>query len=86
MKHMELFAGVGGFRQALTLLSNDFKIDQETIAFSEIDYSATKSYKSAYDTAGEIEIGDIVSFCEQEKNIEDSKKEKATICIARKCT
>lgn len=71
MKHMELFAGVGGFRQALTLLSNDFKIEQETIAFSEIDYSATKSYTSVYDTEGEIEIGDIVSFCEQEKNIDD---------------
>ncbi len=69
MKHVELFAGVGGFRQALTLLDNDFKIGQETIAFSEIDYSATKTYKSVYDTEGEIEIGDIVSFCEQESNI-----------------
>lgn len=71
MKHMELFAGVGGFRQALTLLSNDFEIEQETIAFSEIDYSATKSYTSVYNTVGEIEIGDIVSFCEQEKNIDN---------------
>lgn len=69
MKHVELFAGVGGFRQALTLLDNDFKMGQETIAFSEIDYSATKTYKSVYDTEGEIEIGDIVSFCEQESNI-----------------
>lgn len=69
MKHVELFAGVGGFRQALNLLSNDFKVEQETVAFSEIDYSATKTYTSVYDTAGEIEIGDIVSFCEQESNI-----------------
>lgn len=69
MKHIELFAGVGGFRQALTLLSNDFKIEQKTVAFSEIDYSATQTYKSVYNTIGEIEIGDIVSFCEQESNI-----------------
>lgn len=69
MRHVELFAGVGGFRQALTLLSSDFKIEQETVAFSEIDYNATKTYTSVYDTSGEIEIGDIVSFCEQESNI-----------------
>lgn len=69
MKHIELFAGVGGFRQALTLLSKDFKIEQETVAFSEIDYSATRTYTSVYDTTDEIEIGDIVSFCEQESNI-----------------
>lgn len=71
MKHVELFAGVGGFRQALTLLSKDFDIEQETVAFSEIDYSATKTYTSVYDITGEIEIGDIVSFCEQEHNIFD---------------
>lgn len=69
MKHVELFAGVGGFRQALTLLSNDFNIEQETVAFSEIDYSAIQTYTSAFSVAGEIEIGDIVSFCEQESNI-----------------
>ena len=69
MKHVELFAGVGGFRQALTLLGNDFKVEQETVAFSEIDDSATKTYTSVYDTTDEIEIGDIVSFCEREQNI-----------------
>lgn len=53
----------------MTLLSSDFKIEQETVAFSEIDYNATKTYTSVYDTSGEIEIGDIVSFCEQESNI-----------------
>lgn len=71
MKHIELFAGVGGFRQALTLLGKDFDIEQETVAFSEIDQSATKTYKSVYDTTNEIEIGDIVSFCEHESNIID---------------
>lgn len=67
MRHVELFAGVGGFRQALTLLQNDFGFNQNTIAFSEIDESAVKTYKAAFDTAGEIEIGDIVAFCEDKE-------------------
>lgn len=46
MKHVELFAGIGGFRQALTLLGNDFNIDQKSLAFSEIDRSAVQTYKS----------------------------------------
>lgn len=71
MKHVELFAGIGGFRQALTLLGNDFNIDQKTVAFSEIDRSAVQTYKSVFDAAGEIEIGDIASFCEKENNILD---------------
>lgn len=67
MKHIELFAGIGGFRQALLLLQNDFGFKQETVAFSEIDDYATKTYKSAFDTSEEIEIGDIVSFCDDKK-------------------
>lgn len=62
MNHLELFAGIGGFRQALTLLSKDFNFDQRTIGFSEIDESAIKSYKSMYNTQNEIEMGDIVAF------------------------
>lgn len=71
MKHVELFAGIGGFRQALTILEKDFKVAQETIAFSEIDDSAVRTYTSVYDTNGEIAIGDIVSFCEKEESILD---------------
>lgn len=69
MRHLELFAGIGGFRQALTLLANDFDFQQKTIGFSEIDKYAVQSYKAAYDTSGEIEMGDIVSFCQNEDNI-----------------
>lgn len=67
MKHVELFAGIGGFRQALTMLQNDFGFNQNTIAFSEIDESAVRTYKAAFDTTNEMEIGDIVAFCEDEK-------------------
>ena len=69
MKHVELFAGIGGFRQALNLLENDFLLEQETIAFSEIDECAIKTYKSVFETSNEIEIGDIVTFCENEQSI-----------------
>ena len=69
MNHLELFAGIGGFRQALTLLSNDFNIEQKTVAFSEIDESAVKSYKAIYDTQNEIDIGDIVAFNQSIDNI-----------------
>lgn len=71
MKHVELFAGIGGFRQALSLLEKDFKFNQETVAYSEIDENAVKTYKSVFDTTNEIEMGDIVSFNENLKNIEN---------------
>ena len=69
MKHLELFAGIGGFRQALNLISKDFGLKQETIGFSEIDTNAVISYKSAFGTTNELEIGDIVSFNSDESNI-----------------
>lgn len=62
MKHVELFAGIGGFRKALQLLEYDYGIKEETIAFSEKDQYATKTYKANYDTTSSIEIGDIISF------------------------
>lgn len=69
MNHLELFAGIGGFRQALTLLSQDFGIEQNTVGFSEIDDSAVKSYKAIYDTTNEVEMGDIVAFNQDINNI-----------------
>lgn len=71
MNHLELFAGIGGFRQALTLLEKDFGLKQDTIAYSEIDASAVNTYKSVFNTEGEIAIGDIVAFCENENAIFD---------------
>lgn len=62
MKHIELFAGVGGFRMAMQNLQNDFGFPFECQAFSEIDANATKTYKANYNTSDEIEMGDIVNF------------------------
>lgn len=69
MNHIELFAGIGGFRQALTLLGHDFGIEEKTVAFSEIDESAVKTYKASFDTSGEVEMGDIVAFNQNKNNI-----------------
>lgn len=62
MRHIELFAGIGGFRKAMENLERDFNIPFECQAFSEIDTNATKTYKANYDTKDEIEMGDIVEF------------------------
>lgn len=70
MKHIELFAGIGGFRKAMDLFGKDNKIPMKCIAFSEIDNYATKTYKANFNTENEVEIGDIVSFTSDKKNIE----------------
>lgn len=62
MKHIELFAGIGGFRKAMELIQKDFGFPFKCVAFSEIDSNASKTYKANYDVANEIEMGDIVQF------------------------
>lgn len=67
MKHVELFAGIGGFRRAMDLISKDMGVEIKTIAFSEIDNKATLTYKSNFDTNNEIEMGDIVAFVKNKR-------------------
>ena len=63
MRHLELFAGIGGFRRAMDLLSLDGVMQFESIGFSEIDSNAVRTYKAVFDiTAQEKELGDIVAF------------------------
>lgn len=62
MRHIELFAGVGGFRKAMEMIQRDFAFPFDCVAFSEIDANATKTYKANHDVFNEIEIGDIVAF------------------------
>lgn len=70
MNHLELFAGIGGFRRALDLLSKDKIMDFKCVGFSEIDSNATKTYKAIFNvTNGEIEMGDIVEFTSKLENI-----------------
>lgn len=63
MRHLELFAGIGGFRRALDLLSKDKVMQFECVGYSEIDKAATKTYKANFKPAeDEVEMGDIVEF------------------------
>jgi len=69
MKHLELFSGIGGFRQAIDLLGIDFGKAFKCIGFSEIDLYAIKTYKSNFNTTDELELGDIESFASNKSNI-----------------
>ena len=71
MNHVELFAGIGGFRQALNLIEKDFNLPFKCIGFSEIEKNAITTYKANYDTTNEIEMGDIVAFNSDENNIKN---------------
>ncbi len=71
MNHVELFAGIGGFRQALNLIEKDFNIPFKCIGFSEIEKNAITTYKANYDTTNEIEMGDIVAFNSDDNNIKN---------------
>lgn len=62
MNHVELFAGVGGFRRAMDLITKDLDFLIDTIAYSEIDNKAIDTYNANYDTTGEIMMGNIVDF------------------------
>jgi DNA (cytosine-5)-methyltransferase 1 len=69
IKHLELFAGIGGFRKAIDLLGYDFDFVTKCIGFSEKDKYATQTYKANFNTSNELEIGDIELFASDERNI-----------------
>lgn len=62
MNHVELFAGVGGFRRAVDLISKDLGVPIHTVAYSEIEKKAIDTYNANYNTIGELAMGDIVTF------------------------
>lgn len=62
MNHVELFAGIGGFRRAMDLISDDLDFNIQTVAYSEIDRNAITTYNANYNTSGEVAMGNIVEF------------------------
>lgn len=70
MNHLELFSGIGGFRRALDLLTLDGIMPFDCIGYSEIDSKAKATYRENYNTEGEVDMGDIVSFTSDKANIE----------------
>ncbi len=69
MNHLELFSGIGGFRRAMDLLTQDGVMDFQCVGFSEIDSKALLTYKTNYDTNGEVEMGDIAAFTADEQRM-----------------
>lgn len=70
MRHVELFSGIGGFRHAMSLLSNDGGPRFTCVGYSEIDSAARKTYTANFDTDGEVAIGDIATFAEDALAVE----------------
>ena len=71
MNHVELFAGVGGFRRAMDLISRDLDFPIQTVAYSEIDNKASITYNANYDTTNELSMGDIVAFVNNQQAMRD---------------
>ena len=47
MNHVELFAGVGGFRRAMDLITRDLDFPIQTVAYSEIEHGTACLAESA---------------------------------------
>lgn len=73
MKHLELFAGIGGFRRAMDLLTKDNIMNFDCIGYSEIDTKAVDTYRSNYhpEKNNELELGDIVAFTSDKQKISE---------------
>jgi DNA (cytosine-5)-methyltransferase 1 len=69
LRHLELFAGIGGFRKAIELLGEDYLIRNRCVGYSEIDKYAVNTYKSNFNTDSELEIGDVSLFTADNKNV-----------------
>lgn len=71
MRHLELFSGIGGFRRAMDLLTQDHIMNFHCIGYSEIDPKAIQTYCTNYhpEEDGEVAIGDIAEFTSNAENI-----------------
>lgn len=70
INHIELFSGLGGFRTAMQLVSASSAVSFKCRAYSEIERNAIRAYQANFDTAEEIEMGDIVAFTEAPERLE----------------
>lgn len=70
MRHVELFSGIGGFRQAMRLLTRDGGPEFDCVGYSEIDAAADSTYRANFDVANETVIGDIAAFVEDAERMD----------------
>ena len=59
LSHLELFAGIGGFRKAIDLFSEDNDLNSKCIAYSEFDKYAVETYKANFQDDNVQNLGDI---------------------------
>lgn len=72
MNHLELFAGIGGFRRALDLIQQDMSVPMVCVGFSEIDEKAKQTYFANFHISeNEVDMGDIVAFNSNIQNIQN---------------
>ena len=70
MRHLELFAGMGGFRRAMDLLEKDHIMDFDCVGYSENDIKANATYCANFNIDdNEAIMGDIVDFTANKQNI-----------------
>ena len=69
MKYVELFSGIGGFRNAADHISKDTNVRFKCVGFSEIDQYAITTYTNNYKLNGEIFMDDITQFVENKKKL-----------------
>ena len=70
IKHVELFAGIGGFRKGIDLFANDNGFNSICLGYSEFDKYAEQTYCANFDNTKVVSMGDIVEFNNDSKNIE----------------
>ena len=63
LNHLELFAGIGGFSRAAELLYIDSGLEILTIAYSEIDKHAVKTYQAIHPSHKySLAMGDLIAW------------------------
>ncbi len=55
-KHLELFAGIGGFRKAIDLYCDDNGFVSECLGFSEKDKYANLTYKANFELKTKLKL------------------------------
>ena len=70
IKHVELFAGIGGFRQGIDLFAKDNGFNSICLGYSEFDKYAEQTYCANFENTGVVSMGDIVEFNNDSKNID----------------
>jgi DNA (cytosine-5)-methyltransferase 1 len=69
LRHLDLFAGIGGFRLGLERAAKDAGRSYRCVGYSEIDTAAARTYQAIHDTTGELELGDIVPFARSRRHV-----------------